>query len=85
MAALSLKLAQGKGHTGSGFNCDLRGIVDVREGRKGKGALVLMRQGKHHKRANGKLNEVVELRVVGDWKRLRARWKALLSAQRGGS
>ena len=64
MHRLGLKLAQGKGSTGSGFHCALATIHSIGPHKQREKAVVRLKDG----------NVLV---AVGSWKKIRARWKAL--------
>ena len=79
MATFSFKLAGG-----GGFTTELGAIRDVTPGKKREHAIVHVLWGKWHKKNDAGRSDVVPMKAVGDWKKIKARWKALLSAQQGG-
>ena len=79
MATLGLRLAQVGKTKGGGLCVGLRAIHSIGPAKKREHAVV--RADWSHK-GQRTLTDFV---VVGDWKKLRARWKALLGAQGDGS
>ena len=73
MACLALRIAGG-----GGFTAPVGTVRDIRAGKKRGHAVVdLAWGGKHARRPSGGINRMV---VVGDWRKLRARWRALKEA-----
>ena len=89
MAMFSFKCSStGKGN-GNGFSVPVGAVRDVTAGSKREYAIVHVVWGGTHakqtkvgKKARGD-QRIVEMVAIGDWKKLRKRWKALLAAQQG--
>ena len=74
MALFTFKLAGG-----GGFNTPVAAVHDVKRHKQPGKAVVLVWWGRRHKRTGTRAG-LKEMVAVGDWKKLRARWKALRGA-----
>lgn len=75
MIALKVKLAQGPGQTGNGLCIPISAVRSVRA--SGKRGHAVVCTDKWH-------GGPQQWEVVGEWKPIRAKWRALLSASRRG-
>ena len=87
MAMLNMKLAQVKGSTGSGYHCPAGQVLAVLPHKQPGKVIVRVRRGAKHgvgTWARGSKVRSHELVALGDWKKLKQRWLALLGAGTGG-
>ena len=81
-AMLSIKLAQGGASTGSGYVCPAAQVMSITAHKKPGKAVVRIKVGRRHGRVwtKGGVERYQDLIVIGDWKKLTRRWKALKEA-----
>ena len=76
MATFSFKLVGG-----GGFAAQLGSVRGITPAKKRGHCIVHVLWGKRHKKTPGDCSELVPMKAVGDAKKLRARWRRLLSAE----